>query len=190
MKHNFVIGLVLVSVVWLLAACGGASNEALPTLFPTAEPTEEVTATSIPSAEPTSAPVERPTLPPTWTVSPVPSETPLPTLDPTTQAQLAAATLVVCGSFAPDRERTPTEHSPGSPVTVYWTPVATAARYRVMLISETGTELFSDYTLEATYTFSADLFRRNLRYAWEVYPEDARNQQMCFARGGELLPAP
>jgi hypothetical protein len=45
-----------------------------------------------------------------------------------------------------------------------------------------------DYTREPTYTFRAELFEKDKRYAWSVYPEDSINQQMCFERGDDILP--
>jgi hypothetical protein len=172
-----------------LVACNGASNQTLPTLIPS-----PVVATEPPTAAPlptmTEAQFDRATLPPTWTASPPAVESPVPTLDSTVQPQGALPTLVVCGAFAPDRELTPTTYTQGQTVTVFWTAVDTAARYRVRLVSETGTELFFDYALEPTYTFQPNQFVRGGRYAWEVWPEDSKNQQMCYARGGELLPEP
>jgi hypothetical protein len=183
---KLLINAFMILGVFLLAACSGQpSDQTLPTLIPSPAPPTE---TPIPSIVPSNAPIDRPTLPPTWTVSPVPSETPIATLDATLQMQLAAPTLVVCGGFMADRERTPTNYASGQPVTVYWSSVDTAARYRVSIVSETGTELYFDYALEPTYTFPANIFVRGGRYAWQVYPEDAINQQMCFERGGELLP--
>jgi hypothetical protein len=104
------------------------------------------------------------------------------------QAGSAKPTLAVCGGFAADRERSAAAFTPGNPVQVYWTPVDTAARYRISLINDSGDELFMDYSLEATYTFRGDLFEKDKRYAWSVYPEDSLNQQMCFERGAEILP--
>jgi hypothetical protein len=187
---KFSVCLLLLGI-FLLSGCKGASNQTLPTLIPSPAPATDVptqATTALPTA--TEALFDRATLPPTWTVSPIPSETPVPSLDATVQAQLAAPTLVVCGVFAVDRELNPEAYTVGQPLTVVWTPVDTASRYRVSLVSETGSELFFDYALEPTYTFQSNLFVRGGRYAWEVYPEDAQNQQMCIKRGGELLPPP
>ena len=189
MKKSLMSLLVMVGIV-MLVGCDAGTNQVLPTLIPTLEDTEVPTPTSDITEAPTATPLDldRPTLPPTWTVSPVPSETATPTIDATAQAQSVKPTLVVCGVFAIDRDRSPTTYTPGSPVTVYWVPVDTAARYRVRLVSETGDELFTDYALDPTYTFDPKLFNGTFRYAWQVYPEDGLNQQMCFERGGDLLP--
>jgi len=187
MKPLTKLGLLVVALV-LLAACGQQpADQSLPTLIPTAaasEPVAESTATSAP----TQVPLERSTLPPTWTVSPVPTQPPTATTDLTLQAELARPTLVVCGGFAADRERSIATFTVGNPVQVFWTAVDTAARYRISLLNDQGEELIVDYTLEPTYTFNPDLFERDQRYAWSVYPEDALNQQMCFERGAEVLP--
>jgi hypothetical protein len=173
----------------LLVGCQQAANQSLPTIMPTAAATTEVGAeTAVPTTEATQPPLDRPTLPPTWTVSPVPTEAPTSTVDLTSQSVQDQPTLVVCGTFAVDRERSPATFTPGNPVQVYWTAVDTAARYRISLIDEQGLELVLDYTREPTYTFPGELFERGKRYAWSVYPEDAINQQMCFERGAEILP--
>lgn len=188
MKH--LLKLILLTIVMMfLAACGGQTdNQVLPTVAPTDADAVAATATEPPTVAPTQPPLERPTLPPTWTVSPVPTDVPTATLDLTAQAQLVKPTLAVCGGFAADREHSMNTYNFGSPVQVFWTPVATAARYRISLQDDTGAELFMDYVLEANYTFRADLFERGKRYSWSVYPEDAQNQQMCFERGDEILP--
>ena len=48
-----------------------------------------------------------------------------------------------------------------------WSRVDTAARYRISLVDQLGTELFMDYAVEPTYTFKADLFERDYAYAAE-----------------------
>ena len=189
MKHllKFILA---VSALVLLAACGGqANNQALPTVMPTDANAVGATATAPATAAPTQPPLERPTLPPTWTVSPVPTNPPTPTIDLTfVSEQLVKPTLVVCGWFAADRQNSMNTFTVGSPVQVFWTAVSTAARYRISLRDDQGQELFMDYTRDANYTFRADLFEKDKRYSWSVYPEDAINQQMCFERGDEILP--
>ncbi len=188
MKH-LMKSILLFSILMLVAACGGqANNQTLPTVMPTDANVVEATATQPATTAPTQPPLERPTLPPTWTSSPVPSETPSPTFDATLQAQIVKPTLVVCGVFATDRENSMKTFTLGSPVQVFWTAVDTAARYRIGLINDKGEEVFMDYSREPNYTFKAELFEKDKRYAWVVYPEDALNQQMCFERGDEILP--
>ncbi|MEO8608983.1 MAG: hypothetical protein ABI690_13930 [Chloroflexota bacterium] len=179
--------LAIASLV-LLAACGQPSNQALPTVMPTDANVAPATATQPATAASTEPPLVRSTLPPTWTVSPVPTDVPTATIDAAAQAQLVKPTLAVCGGFAADREHSMNTFTAGSPVQVFWTAVDTAARYRIALHDDNGTELFVDYALEPNYTFSADLFQRGKRYSWSVWPEDANNQQMCFDRGDEILP--
>lgn len=185
-RLTIIIGLL--TGLFALVGCGQQpADQSLPTLNSTIA-VEPVTSTAAATTAATQPPLERSTLPPTWTVSPVPTQPPTATTDLTVQAQLIKPTLVVCGSFIADRERSGAVHTGGNPVQVFWANVDTAARYRVSLVNDRGEELLTDYTLESTYTFPGDLFERDGRYAWSVYPEDALNQQMCFERGAEILP--
>lgn len=185
-RSTFSIGLLL--GLLMLVGCGQQpSNQLLPTLDSTPN-LDPATATVVATEVATQSPLERPTLPPTWTVSPVATEPPTATTDMTRQAELIKPTLVVCGGFTADRERSGAIHSGGNPVQVFWSAVSTAARYRISLSNSLGEVLLTDYTLEPTYTFAGDLFERDGVYAWSVYPEDATNQQMCFERGAEILP--
>jgi hypothetical protein len=185
-RSRFSMGLLI--GLFVLVGCGQQpTDQSLPTLNSTAN-SELTTATTAATDAATQPPLERPTLPPTWTVSPVATEPPTATVDLTRQAQLVKPTLVVCGGFAADRERSGAVHDDGNPVQVFWTVVDTAARYRISLRNDSGVELITDYTLEPTYTFAGDIFERDGVYAWSVYPEDSLNQQMCFERGAEILP--
>jgi hypothetical protein len=187
MKHSrFRIGL-LIGLLALVGCGQQPTDQSLPTLNSTSN-IEAATATIAATEAATQSPLERPTLPPTWTVSPVATELPTATVDLTLQAQLVKPTLVVCGGFAADRERSGAVHFQGNPVQVFWTAVDTAARYRISLHNDRGAELITDYTLQPTYTFAGDIFERDGVYAWSVYPEDSLNQQMCFERGAEILP--
>jgi hypothetical protein len=187
MKRN-IFSIFLLSGLLVLVGCGQQpTDQSLPTLNSTAN-VEPATATSAATVAATQSPLERPTLPPTWTVSPVATEPPTATTDMTRQAELVKPTLVVCGGFTADRERSAAIHAGGNPVQVFWTAVDTAARYRISLRNDRGEELITDYSLEPTYTFAGDLFERDGVYAWSVYPEDSLNQQMCFERGAEILP--
>ncbi|MBZ0279664.1 MAG: hypothetical protein K8L97_02910 [Anaerolineae bacterium] len=189
MKKRFAVLVVLVA----LAGCGQPAEQSLPTLIPT--PVQAIdTETPIP-VEPSATPVlvDRPTLPPTWTPAVQIVETAVPG-EPTTDVNVQSQpqglpTLVACGGFTVDRERSVTTFTRDTPPTVFWTAVPTAARYRIGLLNDKGEEIFSDYSLENSYTFRLDLFERNQRYAWEVYPEDVLNQQMCLIKVGlELFP--
>lgn len=183
---------LLAGTMVILAACQPEA-EVLPTLAPTLvqetvteEPTEPpatlVTAT---------VPPERATLPPTWTPpASAPTETfvpasvaPLPTVPP------PPSPLAVCATFGVD---VALNVSPffvlGDNPQVYWTPVEGAVSYYLRLIDESAEELFADYLVETTFTFQADFFEKDKRYAWEVYPIDNLGQQMCIAIGAELFP--
>jgi hypothetical protein len=192
MRNICCAGLLLL----LLAACGQApSTEILPTLAATALPPEETAAVDAAPPSATPIPSGRATLPPTWTPSPEPTSAAAEpaaentaVVPATVEQPQEQATLIVCGTFVVDRERSLPTFTFGSAPAVYWTAVVTAARYRINLIDESGTEIFVDYTLESNYTFRAELFERGKRYAWEVYPEDALGQQMCLKRGQELFP--
>lgn len=181
----------------ILAGCGQPADQALPTLISTPLPVV-ASETPIP-VEPSATPVpaSRPTLPPTWTPSVQGGEptavqgesSTIGNTDAQPPAPQGLPTLVVCGGFAVDRDRTVTTFDSDTPPQVFWTIVPTAARYRIALLNDKGEEIFADYAVENTYTFRADLFERNKRYAWEVYPEDALNQQMCIIKVGlELFP--
>lgn len=181
-----------------LTACGQSSNDVLPTLIPTPGQVEAPTEASAPTEAPTAVPLTRATLPPTWTPAGQNDLTtePVSVTEPTQQGVIQSQptnpnvlpTLAVCGSFAADRERSISTFDAGQTPQVFWTTVATAARYRVDVIDEFGAEIFTDYTLDTTYTFKADLFQRGKRFGWGVYPEDAFGQQMCTERGAELFP--
>ncbi len=181
--------MVVVCVVLVIAGAGCEQNAAppLPTLIPTLEPLEPPTATIQPTEAPTTAPITRPTLPPTWT--PLPAPTQPPTLTPVQDIGIPVGqpTLEVCGTFRVDPSRYGADFRFGMAVTTAWMPVATATHYRVSLIDEVGDELFTDYTAETVFTFSADLFERGKRYGWTVYPIDTVGQQMCISVGDELF---
>ncbi len=76
----------------------------------------------------------------------------------------------------------------GSAPQVFWKSAVGAARYRIRLIDAAGQELLVDYTVEPAYVFRPELFQKDQRYGWSVYPEDLLNQQMCLERGQELIP--
>lgn len=183
---------LLLIVLAVLAACQPQAEVTLPTLAPTLGQ-EVVTdeATEPPVTEVTAAPAERATLPPTWTPSPgAPTETPLPITDtPIPTVPPPPSPLSVCAAFGVDPVRNATTFfTLGASPEVYWTPVEGAVSYFVRLINESAEELVSDYVAETTFSFPADLFERDKRYAWEVYPLDNLGQQMCIAIGAELFP--
>lgn len=192
------ITIFLIIPLLLLAACN--QQESLPTLVPTEPPPEptatppEVEATEAsepPTAVNTPVPRTRPTLPPTFT--PTPSET--PTLTPTEVIPTATffnppPTLPEgCSGFNVIFEQTDVEFPLGGSPTVSWTTVSGAPTYWVILESSSGRVLKDDiFIAETSYTFAADLFERGQLYGWKVLPLDAEGVQMCFQRGGELIP--
>ncbi len=194
--RRFGIGMVL---ALMLASCA-QPQQALPTLMPSATPVLTATPAPVQTQPPTPVPLSRPTLPPTWTPSPEPTleqanaqplmtSTPEPVVNqPPVAPVTALPTLEVCGVFTVDRERSAVLFPLGSAPQVFWRAVTGASRYRIRLIDANGTELFVDYTVEPNYTFRADLFQKDTRYGWTVYPEDQLNQQMCFDRGQEIIP--
>ncbi|MBI1280055.1 MAG: hypothetical protein GC179_18145 [Anaerolineaceae bacterium] len=181
-----IIGLLL----FMLAASGCGSQqptEVLPTLMPTPQPAAAATETPVSTvAPPTQVPVDRPTLPPTWT----PSVEPTNTLIPPTNTPLPLATpiptLVACGPFDVDRDKSASTFTVGTPTQVFWTPIQGAVRYRIFVIGDFNQEIFSDYAVDASYTFKPDAFEAGKQYLWKVYPEDSLARQMCFAVSGDL----
>lgn len=171
-------------LVLLMTACNGAAT---PAPLPTVAVPVTLTATVLPdTVQVTPLPQIRATLPPTWT--PVGGAT--ATSASALQIQMVRATPVVCNAFVIDRSRSVENFRIGEPVTVYWTPIETTARFRVRLFDAELNDLFVDYTQGGQYTFNASLFELGKRYGWEVIPENAASQQMCFAIGGELTPSP
>ena len=171
-----------------IAGCGPQAAEVLPTLMPTPQPPSPATDTPVPAVVPTQAQSERPTLPPSWTPSVVPTDTLiLPTQTPI-PAFTALPTLVACGPFDVDRNKSAATFTVGNPAQVFWVPVQGAVRYRIGVLDAFNQEIFMDYAVDPTYTFKPDLFEAGKRYAWKVYPEDSLGRQMCFAVTGDMSP--
>ncbi len=181
----------LLMLVALVAACTPQPEETLPTLMPTAQsvaPASAMPAEAVPTLAPTSPPSERPTLPPTWTSSPEPTATIIPPTETPVPVFTALPTLVACGPFDVDREQSAAAFVVGTPAQVFWTAVQGATRYRISVLNAFNEEIFFDYALEPTYTFSPDQFETGQRYAWRVYPEDSLLRQMCLAVTGDMSP--
>jgi hypothetical protein len=106
------------------------------------------------------------------------------------QVQMVPATPVVCNAFVIDRIRSTESFRVGNTATVYWTPIESVTRYRVRLFDAQLNDLLIDYTQAGQFTFAANLFQVGVRYGWEIIPENAVAQQMCFAIGGDLVPGP
>jgi hypothetical protein len=170
-------------LIMALAACGGApSAPVLPT-----SALDVVTLSPTPMAEGVAAtplPPERPTLPPTWT----PESTLSPTPRVAPPIQMVSATPAVCAAFIVDAVRSTRSFMVGEAPSVTWSPIEGVSRYRVRLFDATLTTLLVDYTQQPQFTFDATLFSSGVRYGWEVLPENAAFQQLCFAIGDDLQP--
>ncbi len=180
-----IIGIVI--IVLVVSGCGSQQpTEVLPTLMATPQPAAAATETPIPTVAPTQAPVERATLPPTWTPSVVPTDTVIPSTNTPVPLSTPIPTLVACGPFDVDRDKSASTFTVGTPTQVFWTPVQGAVRYRIGVIGDFNQEIFFDYAVDANYTFKPDLFEAGKQYLWKVYPEDSLARQMCFAVAGDL----
>ena len=181
-----IIGVVLLIV--MMVSCSPRPAEVIPTLIPSLQPAVAATNTSEPTAAVTQIQNERPTLPPTWTPSPEPTETSIPPTQTPLPEVTAIPTLVACGPFDVDREKSASTFKAGQPTQVFWVPVKGAVRYRIGVLDGTNQEIFMDYAVDATYTFKSDLFEKGKLYAWKVYPEDSLGRQMCLAVTGDMSP--
>lgn len=173
----------------LAAACGQQPEAtAIPTLpSVTAEPAVEDA-----HLAPTATEIVRATLPPTWTPEPLPSATPtaapVPTIDVTTEFMMAQPTLPACAAFDIDRERSAEAFTLGTSPLVAWQAVLAAVTYRVTLYDGNFNVLHEQDVLTTQHIFSADLFRYDDFYFWEVRPLDRFGGQICLPRGGRLVP--
>lgn len=171
------------------AACAQQPEAtAVPTLpAATVEPTAEDGGLA-----PTPTEIVRATLPPTWTPEPLPSATPttapLPTIDVTTEFMMAQPTLPACAAFDIDRERSAEAFTLGTSPLVAWQAVLAAVTYRVTLYDGDFNVLHEQDVLATQHIFSADLFRYDSFYFWEVRPLDRFGVQICLPRGGRLVP--
>ncbi len=175
--------------VFAVAGCGPQATEVLPTLIATPQPAAAATETPktpIPTVAPTQVPVDRATLPPTWTPSVEPTDTVIPPTNTSVPLSTPIPTLVACGPFDVDRDKSASTFKVGTPTQVFWTPVQGAVRYRIGVIGDFNQEIFMDYAVDANYTFKPDLFEAGKQYLWKVYPEDSLARQMCFAVAGDL----
>lgn len=190
-----VYALLMSAGIALFTGC--SPQEVLPTLISSG--TNEVISTMTAPAEVTIAvPVSptaartRPTLPPTFTPTTPPTDEPTATeVFVTASPFVSAATADAnCNTFATVFDQTTLQFVPGESPVVSWQPVVGAELYRVIL-SEVNGRIINDgiYVKETTYTFPASLFVSGVVYGWEVYPINARNDQMCFAVGQPLIPS-
>jgi|GEM_PF-645595 len=184
------------AIMLLVSACGG-QEEALPTEveFPTdVLPTvDEVEAQVEEEPTETPTPVVNPTLPPTWTFTPEPSETPIPTateiLETSTPLPTPKTLSAACNTFGADPERSTRQFVVGEAPVAAWTDVEGAELYRVFLSSFSQTLIRDDiYTDQTSFTFDPNSFELGEIYVWAVWPLDSIGDQMCFERGGELIP--
>lgn len=184
-----IIGIAI--LILAVAGCGAQQpTEALPTLMPTPQPAAAATDTPnvTVTVAPTQAPVDRATLPPTWTPSVEPTDTVIPATNTSVPLWTPIPTLVACGPFDVDRDKSASTFTVGIPTQVFWTPIQGAVRYRIGVIGDFNQEIFFDYAVDANYTFKPDLFEAGKQYLWKVYPEDSLARQMCLAVAGDLTP--
>ncbi len=181
--------IMLIFMVMLLVGCGPQTAETLPTLIPSPlPPTEPPTQVASPTPAATNTPFIRATLPPTWTPVIAPTNT-LTFTPPPAATAIVVPTLAACTNFLVDFERTGTTFAVGGTVTVAWTAVPGASRYRVVVTDVFGAEVYAGYSVEPTITLGTDFRLEDQRYGWSAYPEDNLAQQMCIPVGGELAPA-
>ncbi|XWX05081.1 hypothetical protein VZO05_05885 [Aggregatilineales bacterium SYSU G02658] len=191
---GFRLGLMLMLAA-IVSACSGG-GEALPTLVPVevTPPTAEATATEAVPVEPTptSTPVRaRPTLPPTFTPTPTPTEEPLPTRAfPTATPFISAATPDPnCALFTVNFEASTTQFTVGESPRIAWNGIPGAELYRIIIRTENERVVTDQiYIAETSYQLPPNLFTAGVAYGWEVYPINARSDQMCFSIGSILIP--
>lgn len=184
-----------------LGACGN-EGEALPTLVPVevtspaveAGPLETATTAEAVLDEPTATATPlrvRPTLPPTFTPTASPTTEPTPTRAfPTATPFISAATPDPnCAFFTVNFEQSTREFNLGESPRASWNGIPGAELYRV-IVRTVNQRVVTDqiYIAETTYEFPPNLFAAGEIYGWEVYPINARNDQMCFTIGDVLIP--
>ena len=185
----------LLLVCAVLGACTGA-DESLPTLAPmeAASPTVEATLTDAAPLEPTATATlvrVRPTLPPTFTPTPSPTVEPSPTLVfPSATPFVSAATPDPnCNQFTVNFEASTSQFNIGEAPTIAWNGIPGAELYRIIIRTENERVVTDQiYIAETTYRLPPNLFTPGVVYGWEVYPINARSDQMCFAVGSILIP--
>jgi len=182
------LGLLLVCAV--LSACTGASDS-LPTLVPVevTSPAEEPTSTNalLPEPTATATPVRvRPTLPPP-SLTPEPSPT---LVFPSATPFVSAATPDPnCNQFTVNFEASTSQFNIGESPTISWNGITGAELYRIIIRTENERVVTDQiYIAETTYQLPPNLFTPGVVYGWEVYPINARNDQMCFSIGSILIP--
>lgn len=179
-----------------LVACS-TPEDTLPTLANTGEQTPNVSteATDIgvtSEVAATTTPLRRPTLPPPNTVTPMPTETPTetPVFPSETPFVSFATPNPDCNLFDVVFEESSLEFVVGESPRATWLAIPGAELYRVILKQSNGYVVTDTiYVKETTYEFNAEWFREGISYGWEVYPINAKGDQMCFAVGRELPPA-
>ncbi len=193
--RKYWIVVFVVCLAFLLVACNPEGEAPLPTLIPTlaAPPTQPPTIAP-PIIDDTPVPDSSPTqqisneLPPTWTPTFTAMPSPLPA-SPTAEATFANPELPeTCDTFGIDLSRSQRTFPLGASPFVAWIPADNTQYYRVWVTDEFGMELSVEYIAETEFNFPAELFQEGRRYGWNVYPVDEFGDQMCYRRGGELVP--
>jgi hypothetical protein len=75
-----------------------------------------------------------------------------------------------------------TEVSPGQPLTFVWQPLSGAARYRIEVLDQSDSVLFSQLTPDTTATWSGKPLRPGSRYRWWVRDETPGAQRASSFR--------
>lgn len=195
MQKRFLM--LAIGIMLFLGACNNNAQEALPTLIPTFTPEQAQTVESASATpqivvtattEPTRA---RPTLPPTFTPTDRPTITPThtPVVASVTPFVSAATPDLACANFQTIFEQSDVDFDEGVAPRATWTAIPNAELYRVFLKDSFGRILRDDiYIVETTFTFASEVFKVGTLYAWEVYPINARGDQMCLPVGLEMRP--
>jgi hypothetical protein len=181
---------IAIVLILLLAACDQQSDdETLPTRVPE-QPTQQapVATATITEVPLTPTPIVRMTLPPTWTPSSTPTDLPptnTPTFVPTVEI-IPNELPEACNLFAVDIENSVERFNLGESPTVAWTAVEGAALYRVLVFTQTGTQIYHRLFEETTTDIPTSIFPGEGNYGWESIPLDPAGVQMCYSVGGVL----
>lgn len=170
--------LALAGMLIMAAACTPQPTAMV--VAPTRTPNLGTTATPIP----TITPVIRATLPPTWTSTPRATLTP-DYIELTTRTPVPAA----CSELGEDPERASPGIRANRPTTIYWLPIAEAARYRLRISDSALNVIVDTNTRITSYTVAAALLSPDQVYGWEVTPIDVGGRQICPPRGSALFSA-
>lgn len=184
--------LFLIGLIVMVAACGGDDNADFPTGLPAdAAPASDVLqAAPVEDASPvptrTPLPDVRPTLPPTWT--PTPTATALPPTE--TPTPIPIVQIIdpdpACDSFGPNVTESDEAFTLGESPRIAWREIAGAQVYRVRIVDEELTQIYSSLVRGGAFNVPPEIFLTRSRYGWSVEPINNNGEQMCQAIGGLL----